>query len=146
MILRNLLIALPTTLVCLALQVLFAYWGVRYYARHPAPAADSGTLASMKPLLVAMLLMMCGTIVQVTLWGLIFMLLGEFTELYEAIYHSAVNFASLGYGDIVMRKEWKLLGPVEALCGVLMLGMSAAALMAILQQMIRSQRESLGLR
>jgi len=144
MMLRNLLIAFPATLVCLVIQVLFAYWSVRYYVGHAAHAAQGRTLASIKPLLVAMLLMMCGTIVQVTLWGLIFVLLGEFTELYEAIYHSAVNFASLGYGDIVMHKEWKLLGPVEALCGVLMLGMSAAALMAILQQMIRSQRDSLG--
>jgi hypothetical protein len=146
MMLRNLLIAFPATLACLVLQVLFAYWGIRYYVRHSASAATGRTLAIIKPLLVAMLLMMFGTIVQVTMWGLIFVLLGEFNELYEAIYHSAVNFASLGYGDIVMHKEWKLLGPVEALCGVLMLGMSAAALMAILQQIIRSQRESLGRR
>ena len=68
-------------------------------------------------------------------------MLGEFDELYEAVYHSAVNFASLGYGDIVMSKDWKLLGPLEACCGVLMLGMTAAALMAIMQQMIKAQRE-----
>jgi hypothetical protein len=141
--LRNLLIALPTTLACLVLQVLFAYWSVRYYARHPAPAAQAGTLKGILPLLVAMLLMMVGTVAQVTIWGVIFLLLGEFSEVYEAIYHSAVNFASLGYGDIVMTRDWKLLGPVEALCGVLMLGMSAAALMAILQQMVRSRRDDL---
>jgi len=55
-----------------------------------------------------------------------------------------VNFASLGYGDIVMTKRWKLLGPLEAVNGVMMLGMSAAALMAILQQMIKVQRDALG--
>ena len=77
--------------------------------------------------------------------GVLFVLLGEFDELYEATYHSAVNFASLGYGDIVMSKPWKLLGPLEACCGVLMLGMTAAALMAILQQMIQTQREALKL-
>jgi hypothetical protein len=142
--LRNLLIAFPATLACLVLQVLFAYWGVRYYARHPVAVSTAGTLASIEPLLVAMLLMMTGTVLQVTLWGLVFVVLGEFTELYQAIYHSAVNFASLGYGDIVMSDRWKLLGPVEALCGVLMLGMSAAALMAILQQMVRTQRGALG--
>ena len=76
--------------------------------------------------------------------GALFVVLGEFSELYEAIYHSAVNFASLGYGDIVMTKRWKLLGPLEAVNGVMMLGMSAAALMAILQQMIKVQRDALG--
>ena len=82
---------------------------------------------------------------QIALWGVLFVVLGEFDELYEATYHSAVNFASLGYGDIVMSKPWKLLGPLEACCGVLMLGMTAAALMAILQQMIQTQREALKL-
>ena len=72
------------------------------------------------------------------------MWLGEFTELYEAIYHSAVNFTSLGYGDVVMSKNWKLLGPLEAVNGVLMLAMTAAALMAILQQMIKTQLDALG--
>ncbi len=47
-----------------------------------------------------------------------------------------MNFSSLGYGDIVMRHERKLLGPLEAVNGVLMLGMSAATLMAIVQHMI----------
>jgi hypothetical protein len=42
-----------------------------------------------------------------------------------------------------MSEKWKLLGPLEAVCGVLMLGMSAAALMAILQQMIKSQQDAL---
>lgn len=56
-----------------------------------------------------------------------------------------MNFASLGYGDIVMSKAWKLLGPLEAVRGVLMLGMTAAARMAILQQMIKSQRKTTGL-
>jgi ion channel len=61
----------------------------------------------------------------------------------EAIYHSAVNFASLGYGDFVMSKNRKLLGPLEAVNGVIMLGMTSAALMVILQQLIRAQRDEI---
>ena len=59
--------------------------------------------------------MMFGNLVQIALWAALFMWLGEFTKVYyEAIYHSAVNFTSLGYGDVVMSKNWKLLGPFEA--------------------------------
>ena len=65
--------------------------------------------------------------------------MGEFNELYAAVYHSAVNFTSLGYGDVVMSARWKLLGPLEAGNGVLMFGMTSAALMAILQQLIKTQ-------
>ena len=74
---------------------------------------------------------------------MLFMWLGEFSEIYEAAHHSAVNFTSLGYGDFVMKKEWKLLGPLEALNGVLMLGMTASSLMAILQHMIKTHGKAL---
>ena len=85
----------------------------------------------MRPLIVATLAMLGGTLVQIMLWGGLFLWLGEFEQAYDAIYHSAVNFSSLGYGDIVMSRERRLLGPLEAVNGVLMLGMSAATLMAI---------------
>lgn len=90
----------------------------------------------MRPLIVATLAMLGGTLVQIMLWGALFLWLGEFEQAYDAIYHSAVNFSSLGYGDIVMTRERRLLGPLEAVNGVLMLGMSAATLMAIVQHMI----------
>ena len=96
----------------------------------------------MRPLLVATLVMMVGSLVQIMLWGGLFLWLGEFEQAYDAIYHSAVNFTSLGYGDIVMRRERRLLGPLEAVNGVLMLGMSAAALMAIVQHMITQLRDA----
>lgn len=139
MTLNNFLIGVPAMLLCLILQVAVAFWCVRYYVRQAAgKPAPAGFLAGIRPLLVAMLMMMAGNFLQIVLWGLLFLRLGEFGELYEAIYHSAVNFTSLGYGDVVMSKEHKLLGPLEALNGVLMLGMTAAALMAILQHLIKT--------
>ena len=144
MIVTNFLVGLPAMLLCLALQVAVSFWSVRYYVRQSAAATGQrGLLLGIRPLLVVMLFMMAGTLVQIAVWGTLFVGLGEFDEFYEAIYHSAVNYASLGYGDIVMTKKWKLLGPLEAVNGVLMLGMSAAALMAILQHMIKAQRDLL---
>jgi hypothetical protein len=82
-------------------------------------------------------------VLQIAVWGWLFLQLGEFEDLYPAIYHSAVNFTSLGYGDVVMKQEWKLLGPLEAANGVLMMSMTAAALTAILQNIIRSQTDAI---
>ncbi len=76
------------------------------------------------------------------IWGILFLFLGEFSELYEAVYHSAVNFTSLGYGDVVMSARWKLMGPLEAANGVLMFGTTSAALMVVLQQLIKLQFEA----
>ncbi len=140
MILTNFIVGLPVMLLCLVIQAVVAFWSMRHYIRRMQGGAGEQRMgAGLRPLLIAMVAMMFGTLVQVTLWGVLFVWLGEFTELYEAVYHSAVNFASLGYGDIVMQQQWKLLGALEAINGVLMLGMSAAALMAILQHMVKSQ-------
>ena len=142
----NLLVGLPLMLSCLLVQVATAFWSVRHYLRQTGrPRPGAGFLAATRPLLSGMIIMMIGNFVQIALWGIVFVALREFDELYEAIYHSAVNFASLGYGDIVVSKRWKLLGPFEAVNGVLMLGMTSAALMAILGQLIKVQRRALGL-
>ena len=144
MILTDLLIGVPAMLLCLVVQVAVTFWSVRYYIRRSGDSATQWSfLAGIRPLLVAMLAMVGGNFIQITLWGVLFIGLGEFSELYEAVYHSAVNFASLGYGDIVMSKNWKLLGPLEAVNGVLMVGMSAAALMVMLQQLIKAQRDEI---
>jgi hypothetical protein len=144
MILTNLMVGIPANLLCLIVQAAVAFWSVRYYLRQSIVSAKPRKfLSGLRPLLVAMLAMMAGNFVQIILWGSLFLWLGEFNELYDAIYHSAVNFSSLGYGDIVMTKNWRLLGPLEAVNGVLMLGMTAAALMVILQHLIKIQREEI---
>jgi hypothetical protein len=137
---RNLVIGLPTMLLCLALQASFTFWSVRYYMRQSdRMPTGHGLFLQVRPLLIAMVIMMLGNFLQIVIWGVLFLCLGEFRELYEAVYHSAVNFSSLGYGDVVMSARWKLLGPLEAGSGVLMFAMTSAALVTILQQLIRSQ-------
>lgn len=143
MTLTNFLIGLPIMLACLLLQVAVAFWCVRHYVRTASPiGAGKSFVRDMRPLLVATVALLAGTVLQIALWGLLFVWLGEFKQAYDAIYHSAVNFTSLGYGDIVMSRERKLLGPLEAANGVLMLGMSSATLMAIMQHMITVHRRA----
>jgi hypothetical protein len=145
MTLINLLVGLPIMMLCLIIQTATAFWSVRHYIRQTdKPGSKGGILASTRPLLSVMIIMTLGNFLQVVLWGVTFVALNEFTEIHEAIYHSMVNFSSLGYGDIVMSKRWKMLGPLEAVNGVLMLGMTSAALMAILAQLIKVQRQALG--
>ena len=80
----------------------------------------------------ALLALMISTLAQIALWAGAFLLCGEFADFEDAFYHSAVNFTTLGYGDIVMSRRWRLLGPLEAVNGSLMLGLSAAMLFAVL--------------
>jgi hypothetical protein len=140
--LRNLTIGLPIMLLCLTLQAAFTFWSVQFYMKQSGRMPPGrGLIANVRPLLIVMIIMMLGNFIQIVIWGALFIWLGEFSELYEAVYHSAVNFTSLGYGDVVMSARWKLMGPLEAANGVLMFGMTSAALMVILQQLIKAQFE-----
>jgi hypothetical protein len=144
MTIQNLLIGMPMMVLCLIAQTASLFWCVRYYVRQAiGNTGRPGFLAGIRPLVICTIVMMLGNLVEIALWGWLFLWLGEFPRAYEAMYHSAVNFSSLGYGDIVMSPERRLLGPLEAVNGVLMLGMTAAALMAIVQHMIKSQQDAI---
>src|SRR5262245_1497391 len=76
-------------------------------------------------LAAALAALLATAMVQIALWATAFVLCGEFADFETAFYHSAVNFTTLGYGDVVMSRRWRLLGPLEAVNGSQMLGLSA---------------------
>lgn len=80
-----------------------------------------------------------GHLAEVALWAGIFVLAGEFRGFGEAFYHSAVNYTTLGYGDVIMSPSWRLLGPMEAATGMLMFGVSAALVFTIIQRLVESR-------
>ena len=49
----------------------------------------------------------------------------------SALYFSAVTYTTTGYGDIVLPEEWRLLGAIEALTGILMCGWSTGFYFAL---------------
>ena len=87
---------------------------------------------------MVLLLLFTGHMVQMTIWAMLFVYLGEFNDFLTAFYHSTVNFASLGYGDIVMSERWRLLGALEASNGVLMFGLSAGTLLAVMSHIFEN--------
>ena len=79
-------------------------------------------------------------LLQLTIWAVIFEALGQFDDFETALYHSAVNFATLGYGDIVMQAPWRILGPLEAICGNLTLGIAVGVLVNALRVIQGAER------
>ena len=75
-------------------------------------------------------------LVEILLWSVLFMMCGEFTNFSSAFDHSAVNYTTLGYGDVVMTPSWRLLGPLEAADGMLMFGVSTAVIFAVIQRLL----------
>ena len=144
MMLANLLLGFTTMVLCLLLQSLLLGVALRYYVRHQDLLNSPSLLASLLVVSVVMLLLVLGNLGQVAVWALLFQFLEEFTTFRDAYYHSAVNFATLGYGDIVMSEQHRLLGPLQAINGVLMIGVSTAVLMAAFQDALKRALQARG--
>jgi voltage-gated potassium channel len=56
-----------------------------------------------------------------------------------SFYFSATSYSTVGYGDVVLPRIWRLLGPVESVTGVLMSGISVSVLFAILVRLVGSE-------
>lgn len=133
----NLLLGVATIVLCLVLQIALLTRALIYYANHQSALEHASYLRAMVILNGVMLLLMFGNLGQVALWALLFQFLGEFEQYRTAFYHSLVNFATLGYGDIVMSEQRRLLGAIQAMNGVLMVGISTAAFMTTLRDAVK---------
>ena len=141
--LTNLLLGLPVVALCLLLQSIMIVYAIRYYVGHKSLVENTSLWSSLLVVNGVMFLLLIGNLGQIAAWALLFQLLGEFQDFNTAFYHSTVNFGSLGYGDIVMSEEHRLLGAIEAINGVLMIGISTAALMTTFQSATRKPLERL---
>ena len=63
-------------------------------------------------------------------------------DLASALYFSAVTYTTTGYGDLVLPKQWRLVGGVEALTGILMCGLSTGLFFAVFVKVFDLNRGS----
>lgn len=61
----------------------------------------------------------------------------------SAFYFSAASYSTVGYGDVVLPRAWHNLGPLESITGVLMCGLSASFLFAVVTRLVE-RRASFG--
>ena len=62
----------------------------------------------------------------IALWAQFFWFAKCLPDFESSFYFSAVTYATIGYGDLVLPKEWRMLGPIEGFTGILMFGLSTA--------------------
>ncbi|HUI51988.1 MAG TPA: ion channel [Terriglobales bacterium] len=92
--------------------------------------ADIGIVAG------AILYALLAHLAEMALWGVLFVTCGEFSDFGTAFYHSAVNYTSLGYGDVIMSARWRFLGPLETANGMLLFGVSTAMIFTVIQRLV----------
>jgi len=135
--LMSLMLGCATVFITMGIQVSVVVMMIRYLikvmANHNRNTTGFGF--DLYVICITLLILFAGHLFQIAIWAVMFMFLGEFGDFMTAFYHSTVNFASLGYGDIVMSVQWRLLGALEASNGVLMFGLSAGTMLSVMTRL-----------
>ncbi|HEB95958.1 MAG TPA: two pore domain potassium channel family protein [Sedimenticola thiotaurini] len=140
----DLVLGVATMLLCLLLQLLLLVVSLRFYLRHRHMVRTGSFARGLELIGGVMLLLLLGNLTQIAIWAGLFLQLEEFGRFSAAFYHSAVNFSTLGYGDVVMSPRHRLLGPLESLNGILMIGVSTSSLTWGVQHAIKTALQARG--
>ena len=89
-------------------------------------------------------LAMLGTLLMMTasvwIWAMAFWILQTFDTFEASLYFALVVFTTLGFGDVLLPDEWRLLGGLAAANGLLSFGILTSILVETLRETRSRQR------
>jgi voltage-gated potassium channel len=86
-------------------------------------------------------LIVCLHVLEILLWAWFYRWYC-FATWESAFYFSATSYSTVGYGDLILQRAWRIVGPVESLTGVLMCGFSASFLFAIVTRLVERDEQA----
>ena len=91
-------------------------------------------LRIVRTVLPSALTLLAAHLLEIFVWAAVYKLLGISSDGDASFYFAFVNYTTLDYGDVQPTSEWRMLGPMAAGCGILLFGLSTAALFEVLRQ------------
>lgn len=124
------MVALTVTVHFLGLILL-----LKLLRERPRRTRASALFSQAGAILFVVLSLMLLHTAQIWLYAGLYVVAGALPDLESALYFSTVSFTTVGYGDIVLAPDWRLVGAIESANGLLLFGWSTAFLAAITTQL-----------
>jgi voltage-gated potassium channel len=86
------------------------------------------------------------SLIETAIWAAFYYYRDLFSNFETALYFSLGTYSTIGYGDVVLPQRWRLLGGIEGISGVLLCGLSAAFVFAVLNVLFQSRVQNLSRR
>ncbi|MEP4890863.1 MAG: ion channel [Aliiglaciecola sp.] len=83
-------------------------------------------------IILSVLWLVLGITIDMWIWAFAFLFVGEFNELEEALYFAIASFTTLGFGDVILSHQWRIMGALSAVNGLLVFGLNAAFLVELM--------------
>ena len=127
--LATLMVGLTVTVHFFGLMALLWTLRVRVHSVHDTWAREGGAIFTV----VLGLMAIHG--IEVWLYAGAYLALGAVPDLETALYFSTTSFTTIGYGDVVLDRRWRLIGAIEGANGLLLFGWSTAFLFSVISRM-----------
>jgi Ion channel len=139
--LSKLLIAWCLMAICVTIHAIGLTAAFRVMMRYAPPVAARFWPATWMLVFTAGWIIMLH-LLQITVWAFFYTCDHGMPDLQSAFYFSAVTYTTTGYGDVVLPAEWRVIGGVEALTGILMCGLSTGFFFAVFARVFGISGES----
>jgi len=117
-------------------EVLFIQGAIHIWRKHSAHyLASQQTSHQVFVLATSTLWLLAALSVSIWMWAIAFWGIGAFEGLERALYFSMVSFTTLGFGDVTLPQNWRLLSGIIAANGLILFGLNTAFLIEILQRL-----------
>lgn len=78
---------------------------------------------------------------ETAIWATFYYSRSLFPDFETSLYFSLTSYTTIGFGDVVLPRAWRMLGGIEGICGVLLCGLSAAFVFAIVNALFQMRLE-----
>lgn len=78
-------------------------------------------------------------IVQIWLWAIFYLAVNALPNLEEALYFSTSTFTTVGFGDIVLDRAWRLLSSFQSANGFILFGWSTAFIFEVMSKLYEEE-------
>ncbi|HYW70696.1 MAG TPA: potassium channel family protein [Pyrinomonadaceae bacterium] len=143
--LKELVVAFGIVSVCLVLHVASIVFIADWMLDQREKRKDHmGMLGYMALLIAAFSAIIVLHMIEIGIWAVLYYGESLFADFETSLYFSTTSYTTIGFGDVVLPRAWRMLGGIEGVTGVLLCGLSTAFVFAIVNALfqMRLQRRT----
>ena len=135
-------IALVIVFFCLLVHMAGVLLMAEWLLQHRQYFERSGARIHFSMLMIGLI---CGIMLlhvgESSIWAAFYYTSELFQDFETSLYFSLVSYTAIGYGDVVLPQKWRLLGAIQGVSGVLLCGLSAAFIFAVMNAMFKARMQ-----